>query len=106
MTALGFRTAARVSALPPNFWGGMDRDIARLSAKPGTAMTDVSKGNPAVATPEHIVAAMQREHADPVNPRYLASPGCASLRPTIAPRYRSDLGDECDTHGRPSRRKE
>lgn len=96
MTATGFRPAARVSALPPNFWGGMDREIARLSAQPGPAMIDVSKGNPDVATPEHIVAAMQREVADPVNHRYLSSPGRASLRRAIAHRYREDHGVDLD----------
>lgn len=87
-----FRPAARVEALPPNFWGGMDREIARLSALPGPAMIDVSKGNPDTPTPEHIVAAMQRAVADPDNHRYPSYAGRPSLRRAIAARYREDHG--------------
>jgi aminotransferase len=74
----------------------MDREIARLSAEPGPTFIDVSKGNPDAATPEHIVAAMQREVADPVNHRYLSAPGRASLRRAIARRYREDHGVDLD----------
>ena len=91
-----FRAAARVQALPPNFWGGMDREIARLAALPGPEMIDVSKGNPDVPTPEHIVAAMQREVADPVNHRYPAYAGRPALRRAIAQRYRDDHGVHID----------
>jgi aminotransferase len=91
-----FRPAARVQALPPNFWGGMDREIARLSALPGPPMIDVSKGNPDIPTPEHIVAAMQAAVADPANHRYPSYAGRPSLREAIARRYREDHGVAID----------
>ena len=87
-----FTPAARVAALPVNFWGGMDREIARLSAEPGPSMIDVSKGNPDQPTPEHIVAAMQREVADPRNHRYPSYAGRPGIRAGIALRYREDHG--------------
>ncbi len=91
-----FTPAARVAALPVNFWGAMDREIARLSAEPGPAMIDVSKGNPDQPTPEHIVAAMQREVADPRNHRYPSYAGRPSFREGIALRYREDHGVRVD----------
>ncbi|MDO9397873.1 MAG: aminotransferase class I/II-fold pyridoxal phosphate-dependent enzyme [Herbiconiux sp.] len=91
-----FTPAARVRALPPNFWGAMDREIARLSAEPGPRMIDVSKGNPDLPTPEHIVAAMQREVADAANHRYPAYVGRVAFREAVATRYRDDHGVTID----------
>jgi aminotransferase len=93
---VSFTPAERVRALPPNFWGAMDRENARLSALPGPRMIDVSKGNPDLPTPEHIVAAMQREVAEPVNHRYPSHAGRASVRQAIALRYREDHGVTID----------
>ncbi|TAJ46636.1 MAG: aminotransferase class I/II-fold pyridoxal phosphate-dependent enzyme [Herbiconiux sp.] len=92
MSVVDFRPAARVQALPPNFWGEMDREILRLSTEPGPRMIDVSKGNPDLPTPEHIVAAMQREVADAANHRYPAYVGRAAFREAVAKRYRDDHG--------------
>lgn len=91
-----FTPAARVRDLPPNFWGGMDREIALLRAQPGPRMIDVSKGNPDLPTPEHIVASMQSAVADPVNHRYPSGTARASVREAIAQRYREDHGVEVD----------
>ena len=95
-TSVGFTPAARVRALPPNFWGAMDREIARLSTLPGPRMIDVSKGNPDLPTPEHIVAAMQRAVADPANHRYPSYAGRPAVREAVATRYREDHGVTVD----------
>ncbi|MFJ6651376.1 aminotransferase class I/II-fold pyridoxal phosphate-dependent enzyme [Microbacterium sp. NPDC091313] len=91
-----FSPAARVTALPPNFWGAMDREVARLSAEPGPAMIDVSKGNPDLPTPEHIVAAMQAAVADAANHRYPSYAARPALRRAVALRYREDHGVDVD----------
>ncbi|WP_158437733.1 aminotransferase class I/II-fold pyridoxal phosphate-dependent enzyme [Naasia lichenicola] len=91
-----FGPSQRAAALPPNFFGTMDLEILRLSAQPGPRMIDVSKGNPDLPTPSHIVAAMQREVAEPINHRYPSYAGRASLREAIALRYRDDHGVEID----------
>ena len=88
--------AARVRALPANFWAAMDREIARLSAMPGPRMIDVSKGNPDLPTPAHIVAAMQRAVADPAHHRYPSYDGSRAVRDAVAHRYRVDHGVEID----------
>jgi L-glutamine---4-(methylsulfanyl)-2-oxobutanoate aminotransferase len=91
-----FIPSARTVALPPNFWGAMDREVARISGQPGPHMIDVSKGNPDLPTPEHIVAAMQRQVADPINHRYPSYAGRPSVRDAVALRYREDHGVEID----------
>ncbi|MFG6502998.1 aminotransferase class I/II-fold pyridoxal phosphate-dependent enzyme [Microbacterium sp. P05] len=91
-----FPPADRVKSLPPNFWGAMDLEIARLSALPGPRMIDVSKGNPDLPTPAHIVAAMQRAVADPVNHRYPSYAGRPAVRDAIATRYHQDHGVTID----------
>lgn len=91
-----FTASARVRALPQNFWGAMDAEVARLRAEPGAPMIDVSKGNPDLPTPEHIVRAMQRAVADPANHRYPSYAGRPAVREAIAHRYRRDHGIEID----------
>ncbi|MFS0792990.1 aminotransferase class I/II-fold pyridoxal phosphate-dependent enzyme [Microbacterium sp. 1P10AE] len=91
-----FAPAARVAALPPNFWGAMDAENARLSALPGPRFIDVSKGNPDLPTPERIVRAMQRFVDDPINHRYPSYAGRRSLREGVVRRYRDDHGLELD----------
>lgn len=91
-----FAPADRVRALPPNFWGAMDRAIARLADTPGPAVIDVSKGNPDLPTPEPIVAVMQRAVADPRNHRYPSYAGRPALRAAVATRYREDHGVRVD----------
>lgn len=88
--------AARVRVLPANFWGAMDLEIARLAALPGPRMIDVSKGNPGLPTPEHIVRAMQRAVADPANHRYPSYAGRPAVREAVAQRYREDHGVALD----------
>jgi aminotransferase len=96
VSVVDFAPAARVAALPPNFWGAMDAENARLSALPGARFIDVSKGNPDLPTPERIVRAMQRFVDDPVNHRYPSYAGRRSLREGIVRRYRDDHGVELD----------
>ncbi len=91
-----FTAAARVVALPANYWAAIDLDVARLSALPGPRMIDVSKGSPDMPTPPHIVAAMQRAVDDPRHHRYNDFAGYAGLREAIARRYQADHGVDLD----------
>lgn len=89
MTAL--RAAARVENLPPNFFGALDRAVAQARAA-GLDVIDVSKGNPDLPTPAHIVATMQAAVADPVNHGYPAYRVRPALSHAIAARYQEDHG--------------
>ncbi|MDM4763695.1 aminotransferase class I/II-fold pyridoxal phosphate-dependent enzyme [Galbitalea sp. SE-J8] len=91
-----YRPAARVAALPPNFFGAMDREIAKLAAEPGPRVINVSKGNPDLPTPEAIVTAMQAAVASPSNHRYPAYLPRPKLAEAIALRYRDDHGVDID----------
>lgn len=94
MTAL-LRPAARVDALPQNFFGALDRAVAEARSS-GVDVIDVSKGDPDLPTPARIVAAMQAAVADPVNHRYPAYRVRPALAQAIATRYREDHGVELD----------
>lgn len=90
-----FRPAARVQALPTNFFGTLDRASADARAA-GIDVIDVSKGNPDLPTPPHIVAAMQRAVADPANHGYATHRVRPALAEAIATRYREDHGVRVD----------
>lgn len=89
MTVL--RAAARVENLPPNFFGALDGAVAQARGA-GLDVIDVSKGNPDLPTPTHIVAAMQAAVADPANHGYPAYRVRPALADAIATRYREDHG--------------
>ena len=89
------RPAARVEALPENFFGALDRGVTDARAA-GVDVIDVSKGNPDLATPAHIVAAMQSAVANPANHGYPAYRVRPALAQAIAQRYRDDHGVEID----------
>jgi len=93
VTAL--RAAARVQALPTNFFAALDRAVAEARAR-GIDVIDVSKGNPDLPTPPHIVAAMQAAVADPVNHGYPSSLVRPALARAITARYREDHGVDLD----------
>lgn len=95
----GFSAAERVRCLPPNFWGAMDADVARLREAAGPPVIDVSKGNPDLPTPEAVVRAMQRAVADPANHRYPSGTVRPALAAAIARRYREDHGVRVDPDG-------
>lgn len=90
-----FRPSARTAALPPNFFGALDRRVARAVAA-GVPVIDVSKGNPDLPTPEHIVREMQAQVADPANHRYPAFSTRRALGSAIAARYLADHGVRID----------
>ena len=91
----GITPAARVRALPANFFGGLDAAVAEARAN-GVDVIDVSKGNPDLPTPPHIVRAMQDAVADPDNHSYPAYGTRPALADAIALRYRRDHGVDLD----------
>lgn len=87
--------AARVRALPANFFGSLDVRVAAARAA-GEDVLDVSKGNPDLPTPPHIVEAMRRAVADPANHAYPSFAPRPALAEAIAHRYRTDHGVDLD----------
>ncbi|GAB3601149.1 pyridoxal phosphate-dependent aminotransferase [Microbacterium tumbae] len=91
----GIRPAARVRALPQNFFGALDRAVADARAA-GVDVIDVSKGNPDLPTPDHIVAVMQQAVAEPGNHGYPSYGVRPALADAIVARYRADHGVDLD----------
>lgn len=90
-----FAPAARVSALPGNFFVDMNRRIGAARAA-GADVIDLSRGNPDLPTPPHIVEAMQAAVADPATHGYPSYRAIPQLADAIAHRYREDHGVEVD----------
>lgn len=87
--------STRIDALPPHFFGGIDRRVAAARAA-GIDVIDASKGNPDLPTPAHIVRVMQEAVADPGNHGYPSFTVRPAVREGIATRYREDHGVELD----------
>ena len=87
--------AARVRALPTNFFGALDAAVAAARTR-GVDVIDVSKGNPDLPTPAQIVRAMQKAAAAPGNHSYPAYGTRPALADAIALRYREDHGVDLD----------
>ncbi|RCS61870.1 aminotransferase class I/II-fold pyridoxal phosphate-dependent enzyme [Microbacterium sp. JB110] len=90
-----FSPAGRVTDLPGNFFADLDRRIASARAA-GTDVIDLSKGNPDLPTPDHIVRAAQLAVADPAHHRYGPFQALPDLGDAIAARYLADHGVEVD----------
>ena len=91
-----FTPSIRTSALPPNFFGALDRRIALARSLGTIEIIDVSKGNPDLPTPAHIVSEMQAQVALPSNHRYPSFTSRTRVREAIAQRYREDHGVDVD----------
>ncbi|WP_243224715.1 pyridoxal phosphate-dependent aminotransferase [Microbacterium sp. CIAB417] len=91
----GIRPAARVRALPENFFGSLDRAVADARAR-GVDVIDVSKGDPDLPTPDAIVASMRAAVSDAGNHGYPAYAVRPALAEAIAKRYREDHGVDLD----------
>lgn len=90
-----FRRARRVQELGAGFFGTLDARVAEARAA-GVDVIDVSKGNPDLPTPPHIVRRMQDAVADPANHGYPSFAVRPAAREAIAARYLADHGVRLD----------
>lgn len=81
----------RVADLGHNYFDHLDALIAAARRRHGDVI-DLSKGNPDLATPDHIVRAAQEAVADPGNHCYPPFLAKRSVREAIAERYLADHG--------------
>jgi LL-diaminopimelate aminotransferase len=91
--------AQRIQQLPPYLFADIDRqkkEKAAELAREGSALIDLGIGDPDVATPAHIVAAMQQAAAEPRYHRYPSYEGMQSFREAAAQFYRRRFGVELD----------
>lgn len=85
----------RVAELGHNYFDHLDALIAQ-ARRHHDDVIDLSKGNPDLATPEHIVRAAREAVADPHNHAYPPFLARKSVREAIAAAYRRDHGVELD----------
>lgn len=85
----------RVARLGHNYFDHLDALIARARARHGDVI-DLSKGNPDLATPDHIMRAAQAAVADPGNQAYPPFLAKRSVREAITADYRRSHGVDLD----------
>jgi LL-diaminopimelate aminotransferase len=89
------RAAARLGRIPPYYFAGMLRDVARRRAA-GVDVVGLDVGDPDLPTPEEIVEQAVAALHDPANHRYPSYTGLAELRAAMASWYRRRFGVEVD----------
>ncbi|MDN6429988.1 MAG: aminotransferase class I/II-fold pyridoxal phosphate-dependent enzyme, partial [Propionibacterium sp.] len=85
----------RVADLGHNYFDHLDALIARARRRHGDVI-DLSKGNPDLTTPDHIVRAAQDAVGDPGNQAYPPFLAKRSVREAIAEAYLRDHGVQLD----------
>lgn len=85
----------RVGELGANYFDHLDGLIDRARRR-GQDVIDLSKGNPDLATPDHVVRALQAAVEEPANQAYPPFLAKRSVREAIAERYRVDHGVDLD----------
>lgn len=86
-----FSPSERVSKLPVNFFKGLDQKLA-ASVQTGQPFLDLSKGNPDLPTPRHIVDAMKEAIEKSENQAYPPFLGKENVRQAIADFYKREYG--------------
>jgi LL-diaminopimelate aminotransferase len=90
------RLSRRVESLPPYLFAEIERKVAARRAA-GVDIISLGIGDPDTPTPPHIVAALQRAAAEPVNHQYPSNRGSEAFRGAVAGYYRRRFGVPLDT---------
>lgn len=86
-----FQPSERVKRLPINFFDQLDNELAESDPK-DLPFINLSKGNPDLPTPTHIVSAMKAAVDKPVNHAYPPFLGKEKVRLAIADFYKKEYG--------------
>ncbi|BAU28699.1 aminotransferase [Aneurinibacillus soli] len=86
-----------MNRLPAQFFAGLTRNVHRI-VQAGHDVINVGQGNPDQPTPPHIVAALQREAANPLHHKYSPFQGRDELKEAIAHWYKQERGVELDPY--------
>ena len=90
------RPPDRLTRLPEQYFVAL-RDLAEAAgALPGEPLVDLSRGNPEVGPPQHVVDALSATATRPAAHGYASPLGLPELRGALAERYRSLYGVELD----------
>jgi LL-diaminopimelate aminotransferase len=89
------RTANRIAQLPPYLFAEISKKVAEKRAK-GHDVISLGIGDPDLPTPGAVIAAMQREVADPARHRYPSNRGLEAFREAVAGFYDTRFGVRID----------
>jgi LL-diaminopimelate aminotransferase len=89
------RIADRIRTLPPYMFAELDRKL-QAKRKEGVDVISLGVGDPDMATPRHIVEALQEAAEDPTTHRYPSYYGLPALRKAVADWYAGRFGVELD----------
>jgi LL-diaminopimelate aminotransferase len=89
------RIADRIRTLPPYMFAELDRKV-RAKRKEGVDVISLGVGDPDMATPRHIVEALQEAAEDPTTHQYPSYYGLPALRRAVADWYAGRFGVELD----------
>jgi len=84
-----------MDSLPPYLFAEIERKVAEKK-KQGVDVISLGIGDPDMPTPEHIVAEMQRQVADPANHQYPNNRGTEEFRSAVAAFYLKRFGVQLD----------
>ncbi|MET1250138.1 aminotransferase class I/II-fold pyridoxal phosphate-dependent enzyme [Sporolactobacillus sp. STCC-11] len=90
-----FKPSERARKLPVNFFDQLDNKLAAIE-KTGAPFINLSKGNPDLPTPEHIVASLKSAVDQPENHAYPPFLGKEKVRVAIADFYKKEYGVTLD----------
>jgi L-glutamine---4-(methylsulfanyl)-2-oxobutanoate aminotransferase len=86
----------RLTRLPEQYFVALRGLVEAAAALPGEPLVDLSRGNPEVGPPQHVVDALSAAATHPVAHGYASPLGLQKLREALAERYRSLYGVELD----------
>lgn len=89
------KAAARIERLPRHFFSTLVQKAAAL-AKEGFDVIDLGRGSPDLATPPHIIQALQGASHNPLYHRYSPFEGYPEIRRGISTWYARERGIEVD----------
>src|ERR671935_591946 len=90
------RRPDRLTRLPEQYFVALRDLVEAAAALPGEPLVDLSRGNPEVGPPQHVVDALSAAAARPAAHGYASPLGLPELREALAERYRSLYDVELD----------
>jgi aminotransferase len=90
------RRPDRLTRLPEQYFVALRGLAEAAAALPGEPLVDLSRGNPEVGPPQHVVDTLGAAAARPAAHGYASPLGLPELREALAARYRSLYGVELD----------
>lgn len=94
---MNFQAANRIKKMPVNFFAELDQQIAAVNVKTRNVI-DLSKGNPDIPTPNHIVESLKDAVSKKENQKYTPFKGKEGFRKAIQNFYQRQYNAQIDVN--------